>query len=664
MEKNNTLTIDNRILPIDNERNILELARKHGIFIPTFCYNSDLSVYGGCRLCLVDINGWLETSCSTKPKAGMVINTHTEKVRRIRKVAIELQLANHKQECASCEKNDSCSLLEISKRLRVDKVRYPKNTKFKPIDTSSPSLVRDPSKCILCGDCVRACSEIQGIGVLDFAYRGADAAVVPAFDKDLNCVECVNCGLCSTVCPTGAIIIKNETDKVWSAIDNKDKITVASIAPAVRVALGDMFGLPAGELTTGKIVGALKSIGFDYVFDTSYGADLTVLEEGTEFINRKLNGGVLPQFTSCCPAWFKYVEQFYPDLIPNLSSTKSPQQILGSVIKECLPEMTGKTREDIVNISIMPCTAKKYEAKQKKYHVNDNPDIDVVITTIEFGNLIKEAGIDFNKIEPESFDMPFGFKTGAGVIFGVTGGVTEAVLRFAAEKIAGIKAGVIDFKEVRGSRKLREAEVELGDTKLKIGIVHTLKAASEVCEQIREGKCDYDLIEVMTCPNGCINGAGQPRNSDPEFIKKRAAGLYASDKTLDFHRSQDNQFIKELYAEKIGEYGNQTAHDLLHTHYSPKKRIKDIDMDLIDAKGSDKTEIKVCVGTSCMIKGSQDLLKKLLNHIDDNNLNSKFDVKATFCFENCERGPMISVGETEIENCDIDKAIDALSKVN
>lgn len=659
-----TLVIDNKVLPIDGERNILELARKHGIYIPSFCYHSDLSVYGACRLCLVEIEGMgIQTSCSTAPRPGLVIKTNTEEIRDIRKIAVELMLANHDQKCPSCEKSDSCTLLAISRRLGVKEVRYKEGFKMQPLDESSPALVRDPNKCILCGDCVRACSEIQGIGVLDFANRGSNSAVIPAFGKDINCVECVNCGLCSVVCPTAAITLKNELDLVWKALDNKDKVSVASIAPSVRVGIGDMFGLPAGEITTGKIVAALKAIGFDYVFDTSYGADLTVVEEGSEFIDRKVNGGVLPQFTSCCPAWVKYLEQFYPDLIPNLSSCKSPQQMFGSAIKEFLPEMIGKTREDIVNISIMPCTAKKYEAKQKKFFVDNNPDIDVVITTIELGKLIKQAGIDFNTIEPESFDMPFGFKTGAGVIFGVTGGVTEAVLRFAAEKIAGKKVSVVDFKDVRGLEGIREAEVTLGDITLNIAIVHTLENARVICDQIRAGNCKYDIIEVMTCAGGCINGAGQPQSSDKDFKQKRAKGLYAADKALDFHRSQDNTFIKELYKDKIGEYGNHEAHDLLHTHYHAKKRIKDEDFDLIDATGSDKTEIKVCVGTSCMVKGSQELLKKLLNHIESNDLSDKFDVKATFCFECCDQGPTISVGDDIITECNFDKAIKAIDNI-
>jgi len=660
----NTLTIDNQVLPIDGERNILELARKNGIFIPSFCYHSDLSVYSACRLCLVDIEGMgIQTSCSTSPRAGMVIKTNTEEVRDIRKIALELILANHNQKCPSCEKSDNCSLLAISKRLGVNEIRYKQKTEFEPMDTSSPSLVRDPSKCILCGDCVRACSEIQGIGVLDFAFRGSNSSVIPAFNKKLNCVECVNCGLCSVVCPTGAIMVKNENESVWKALDSPNKITVASIAPAVRVAIGDMFGLPAGEVATGKIVAALKSIGFDYVFDTSYGADLTVIEEGTEFINRKVNGGVLPQFTSCCPAWVKYVEQFYPDLIPNLSSAKSPQQMFGAAIKEFLPDMIGRKKEDIVNVSIMPCTAKKYEAKQKKFLKGGIPDIDIVTTTIELGNLIKQAGIDFANIEPESFDMPFGAKTGAGIIFGVTGGVTEAVLRYAAEKIAGMKVSVVDFKEVRGLEGIREAEVTLGEITLSIAIVHTLENARIICEQIRAGVCKYDIIEVMTCSGGCINGAGQPRSCDTKYKEKRAKGLYSADKDQDFHRSQDNHFITKLYEDKIGDVGNHEAHELFHTHYNSKKRIKDEDMDLIDAIGSDKTEIKVCVGTSCMVKGSQDLLKKLLNYIDKNNLSEKFDVKATFCFEKCDRGPMVSIAGTEIENCDIDKAISAINQV-
>lgn len=660
-ELNNTLIINGETLPINGERNVLELARKHGIFIPSFCYHSGLSTYGACRLCLVEIERMgIQAACCTAPRPGMVIKTNTEEITEIRKVAVQLLLANHKVECPTCEKSDACSLLKISRSLGIKENMFEQRKDFGEIDESSPSLVRDPSKCILCGDCVRACKEIQGIGVLDFAFRGSKSVVIPAFGKGLNKVECVNCGLCSKVCPTGAIMVKNETDKVWDVLYKKEKVAVVSIAPAVRVAIGDMFGLKTGEIATGKMVAALKKLGFDYVFDTSYGADLTVLEEGQEFIHRKTQGGVLPQFTSCCPAWFKYCEEFYPDLIPNLSSAKSPQQMLNSAIKEYLPQMIGKTREDIYTVSIMPCTAKKYEIKQKKFTKDGKPSVDVVLTTIELGNMIKQAGIDFANLEPESFDMPFGAKTGAGVIFGVTGGVTEAVLRYAYEEITKEKLTNVDFKDVRGLEGVREAEVELNGIKIKIGIVHTLKNAKKVCDLIREGKCEYDLIEVMTCPGGCINGAGQPKNFEPNYIEKRAKGLYAADKNQDLHKSQENLFVTKLYNDFVGEVGNETAHHLFHTSFAPKQRIKDENMDLIGAVESTQKKITVCVGRNCLNNGSQALLKKLIDYVQENKLDYKFSVKGVFCFENCDKGPYVAINGKAIEHATFEKAVEAI----
>ena len=562
--------MNNRELPIDGEKNLIDLARKHGIFIPNFCYHPDLSRFGACRLCLVEIEKMgIQAACCTAPRPGMVVKTNTEEIRSIRKTALELLLANHRVECPTCEKNGNCELMDLSKKLNVTENNYYKSNQEPKIDESSYSLVRDSSKCILCGQCVRACSEIQGIGVLDFAFRGSKSMVLPAFGKNLLDVECVNCGNCAKVCPTGAITIKNETEKAFKAIDS-DKVVIANIAPAVRVAINEMFGLPASEDTTGKLVTALKAVGFDYVFDTCYGADITVLEEGAEFIKRKTQGGVLPQFTSCCPAWVKYLEEFYPELIPNLSSAKSPQQMFGALIKEYFPKQIGKTKEDIYNVSIMPCTAKKYEITQEKFG-QECPDYDLVLTTVEIGNMIKGAGIDFASLEPSECDKPFGMKSGGGVIFGVTGGVTEAVLRFAAEEITGEKLKDVNFVAVRGMEGIREANLEVGGVKLKIALVHTLSNAKQLCESIKAGKCDYDLIEVMTCKGGCINGGGQPRNFDPDFKEKRAKDIYQADEDQAIRSSQDNTDLKKLYAEVLGQIGSEIPHHLFHTDYSEKK---------------------------------------------------------------------------------------------
>ncbi|MCE5323251.1 [FeFe] hydrogenase, group A [bacterium] len=660
---NDFVTIDGKEIPIEGERNLLEVARKAGIDIPTFCYHSDLSVYGACRLCLVELEGrGIVTSCSTAPAPGMKVKTNTEEIREIRKIAVELLLANHDQNCPTCPKSATCQLQNLARRLGVEEVRYKMTHKPVPVDRTSPSIVRDPNKCILCGDCVRACNEIQSIGAIDFVGRGAKTAVLPAFGKDLNQVECVYCGLCASVCPTGALTPRSEVDEVWKDLDNPKKTVVAQIAPAVRVALGEQFGLEPGTITTGQIAAALKSMGFDRVYDTSFAADLTVVEEATEFIERKTKGESLPQFTSCCPSWVKFAEQYYPELLPNLSSCRSPQQMFGSLAKETLPGQLGIALEDLVVVSIMPCTAKKFEAKRAEFKHGDVHDVDHVITTQELARMIEESGLRFNKLEPESLDMPFGFKTGAGVIFGASGGVTEAVLRFAAEKLSGTQLGSVDFKAVRGREGVREATINVGDIELRLAIVYGLANARKIAEKVKAGECDYDLVEVMTCPGGCIGGAGQPVSRDPETKKLRSRGLYDSDKMLEFHKSQENYMVTECYSNCLGKVGGKKAHNLLHTGYRSRKRIADSDLDLLSGTDKEKLPISVCSGTSCMVRGSQQLLRQLIEVIEERGLQNAVDVKATFCFEACDRGPTISVGDTVIHKCTIEKAVKALDK--
>lgn len=657
------VTIDGKEIPIEGERNLLEVARKAGIDIPTFCYHSDLSVYGACRLCLVELEGrGIVTSCSTAPAPGMKVKTNTEEIREIRKIAVELLLANHDQSCPTCPKSAACQLQNLARRLGIEEIRYKKTHQSMPVDRTSPSLVRDPNKCVLCGDCVRACREIQSVGAIDFVGRGAHSAVLPAFGKDLNQVECVYCGLCASVCPTGALTPRSEVDDVWKDLDNPKKVVVAQIAPAVRVALGEQFGLEPGTITTGQIAAALKAMGFDQVYDTSFAADLTVIEEATEFIERKKNGEKLPQFTSCCPSWVKFTEQYYPDLLPNLSSCKSPQQMFGSLAKEMLPAKLNVALEDLVIVSIMPCTAKKFEARRPEFKHGEVRDVDHVITTQELARMIEESGLRFDKLEPESLDMPFGFKTGAGVIFGTTGGVTEAVLRFAAEKLSGTQLGSVEFKAVRGEEGIREATINVDNIELKLAIVHGLANARKIAEKVRAGECDYDLIEVMTCPGGCIGGAGQPVNRDPEAKKLRTRGLYDSDKMLEFHKSQENHMVAECYDKCLGKVGGKKAHQLLHTGYNSRKRIKDSDLTLLNGTNKEKLAVNVCVGTSCMVKGSQQLLHDLIDVIESKGMQSAVDVKATFCFEACDRGPTVSIGKTVIHKCTLDKAVKALEK--
>ncbi len=659
-----TLTIDHMVVPIEGERNLLDLARKAGIDIPTFCYHSQLSIYGACRLCLVEVEGrGIVASCSIAPEAGMKIRTRTEEIRQMRKIALELILANHEQNCPTCPKSVNCELQRLTKRLGVREVRFKPTYQPMPIDDSSPSLVRNPNKCILCGDCVRACEEIQGVGAIDFAYRGAQACVMPAFGKNLDEVECVNCGLCATVCPTGALTPKSEVDPVWQALENPKKKVVAQIAPAVRVALGEAFGIEPGSIETGRIVAALKALGFDQVYDTSFAADLTVIEEANEFLHRKTHNERLPQFTSCCPAWVKYAEQFCPDMLPNLSSCRSPQQMFGSLGRQILPEQLGVAPEDLVIVSIMPCTAKKFEAKQPKFARNGQPDVDFVLTTQELAHMIEEAGLRFQDLEPQSLDMPMGFKTGAGVIFGATGGVTEAVLRYAIEKIKGVRLDGFDFHEVRGEEGLREATITANGATLKLAVVHGLKNAATLVDKVRKGEAQCDLIEVMACPGGCVAGAGQPVSRNGHAKKLRTKGLYSADKMMQLHKSQDNHIVAECYAKHMdGQPGSHKAHAWLHTEYQNRRRILGEPLTILDVGPQKKLVVSVCVGTSCFLRGSQTLLRSLVDYIQQQGLDDQVEVQATFCFERCDRGPTIHVGGHTEEHCTLERACELIAE--
>ncbi len=661
MTKPATLTIDGREIRIENERNLLELVRKAKIELPTFCYHSELSIYGACRLCLVEVEGrGIMGACSTPPEPGMNIRTSTEEIREIRRIALELLLANHEGNCTTCPKSDSCKLQAIARRMGIEKVRFKSLQKPAELDTSSPSLVRNPNKCILCGDCVRVCSEIQGIGAIDFAYRGSQAMVLPAFGKNLSDVECVNCGQCAASCPTGALMPQSENEAVWKALNDPKKAVVVQVAPAVRVALGECFGIPSSEEMMGRIAAALKMIGFKAVYDTSFTADLTVIEEGTEFLHRKTSGQNLPIFTSCCPAWVKFAEQYYPELIPNLSSCKSPQQMFGSLARDLLPKQLGVAREDLVVVSIMPCTAKKFEAKRPEFAHNGLADVDIVLTTQELARLIQEAGLDFQALEPESVDMPLGFHTGAGVIFGNSGGVSEAVLRFAAEKVTGKPLTKVDFHEVRGEGGLREASVSLNGTAVRIAIVHGLANARVVAEKVKAGNAEYDVIEVMSCPGGCIGGAGQPISGNGRIRAIRTRSLYEADKRLPLHKSQDNPFITQCYQTHLGEVGGPAAHQKLHTHYHNRRRLETEDIPLIDGQADNRVSVKVCAGTACFVRGSQKLLHAMVHYVEENSLQNRVDVRANFCSENCSNGPTILVGGKVLPQCTFEMARDAL----
>lgn len=667
-----TLTINGKTVEIGNERNLLETIRKIGIDIPTFCYHSELSVYGACRLCLVEVEGrGIVASCSTKPEAGMVVHTDSKQIRAIRKVNVELLLANHKRECPTCVRGSNCTLQTLARRLGIDEIRYKQTTEFVSVDKSSPSLTRDPNKCVLCGDCVRMCREVQGIGAIDFAFRGANTVVTPSLGRVLGEVECINCGQCAAVCPTGAITPRQDRDEVWGALHDESKIVVVQIAPAVRVALGEYFDMKPGENVAGKLVAALRMMGFDYIFDTTFAADMTIVEEAEELIRRVGANGPFPMFTSCCPGWVKFAELNEPELIPNLSTCRSPQQMFGSVMKEALPKLLGKKREDIVVVSIMPCTAKKFEAGLDKFKVNGNPDVDFVLTTSEVGRMINFFGIHFEDLESEAFDMPFGFGTGAGVIFGATGGVMEAALRYAFEKLNGKTMHPIEFKEVRGPSTYKTSTVKMGGLDINIAVVNTLSEARKLCDEVKAGRANFHFIEVMACPGGCVSGGGQPIQND--YIKRlsRAEGLYQTDKHMQFQKSQDNPEIMKCYNDFLeGKPNSHKAHELLHTTYENRDGIFEARTILKKGTAPKRVPLAVCVTPAADQEHfSEKILRDMMIVVEKLGVADKVDFEASYCpAAMTDRTPgEVLVGDIRFKNASedvISKAImDAVSKL-
>lgn len=543
-----SMLIDGQEVRFSDEKNLLEVIRKCGIDLPTFCYHSELSVYGACRMCMVEDKwGGTIASCSTPPKDGMEIYTNTARLKKHRKMILELLLSNHDRDCTTCEKNGRCKLQELAIRLGVKSVRFENEKKELVVDDSSVSIVRNPNKCILCGDCVRMCEEVQGVGVLGFAYRGSKIQVTTAFNKALSNVDCVNCGQCRTVCPTGALVIKKDIDRLWDALHNKNMRVIAQIAPAVRVAIGEEFGMKAGEVTIGKIAAVMRKMGFDQIYDTALGADLTVIEESKEFISHLESGSKLPLFTSCCPAWVKYAEQRYPQIAENISSCRSPQQMFGAVIKEQFRSMEKTDGRKNVVVAIMPCTAKKYEAIRPENFNNGEYDVDMVITTQELAMMIKELGIAFNDIDDEALDMPFGLASGAGVIFGASGGVAEAVLRHCISDKSSLALKNLAFVGVRGMQGVKEAEAEVNGKKARIAVVHGLKNVDNLLKSIIKGEKSYDFVEVMACPGGCIGGGGQPIPQSFNDKVNRTRGIYHADNVSAIKRSEENPAIVALY---------------------------------------------------------------------------------------------------------------------
>ncbi len=577
MSDKKTLFINNIEVEYTNEKTVLEVIRNNGFDVPTFCHRPDLTQYGACRMCIIEQDGkWIQASCTMPPREGIRIETNSAKVRKIRKTILELLLANHKRECLTCERSGNCDLQKYAAEYGITDIRFPKleEKDYAIIDESNPAIVRDSSKCILCGACVRACNEFQGHSVLGFANRGSKTVVQPMAGKKLGEVDCVFCGQCKAVCPTGALTVRNDVNAVWTEINNPNKKVVVQVAPAVRVAIGELFNMPTGENVIGKIYAAMRRIGFDLVFDTNFAADLTIMEEATEFLSRVKNGENLPLFTSCCQAWVRYVETQHPEMINHLSSCKSPQSMLSSVIKDILPKTKeGYTKDNIVVVSIMPCTAKKAEIKRNQLTTDGNFDTDYVLTTQEFAQMIKSAGIDFANVKPEMADSPFGEYTGAATIFGASGGVAEAAARTAYYMVTGENIANDDIVELRGvdqSAYNKTVTLDIKGTKVTIRVVSTLVEAEKALQEIKAGTANFQLLEVMACPGGCVNGGGQPVSCNtPEKRKLRAEGLYNEDlKDVQFRRSHENKDIKKLYDEYLGEPNSHKAHELLHTTYS------------------------------------------------------------------------------------------------
>lgn len=570
-----TLTINGQTVQAPKNATILEAARSAGIHIPTLCHHPELAPEGACRLCVVEATGarTLVASCVYPVAEGMVVKTNTDKVRAARRMVVELLLANHPKDCLACQKSGDCELQKIAADLGLRKIRFEGGArKAHTIDASNPCLVRDQEKCILCGRCIRVCRDVQGMSVYSFAERGFDTIVSTAFEQDLGKVECSYCGQCASVCPTGAIVEKDDTEKVWSAINDPDKIVIVQTAPAVRVALGEELDMEPGSIVTGKMVAALRNLGFDKIFDTNFSADLTIMEEGHEFLHRLTNGGVLPMITSCSPGWVNMIELKYPDLLPHLSSAKSPQQMFGAIAKTYYAEKAGIDPAKIVSVSVMPCTAKKAEAARPEMNASGYRDIDIVITTRELGRMIREAGLDFKHLPEDSYDSPLGTGTGAAVIFGTTGGVMEAALRTVADVLTGEDLKAVDYNDVRGMEQTREAELTIAGNTVKIAVVHTLASARKMLERVRAGEADYQFIEVMACPGGCIGGGGQPIPVNAEIRKARREGLFDCDSANELRKSHENPEIKELYDTWLGKPLGEKAHSLLHTHYHQQVR--------------------------------------------------------------------------------------------
>ncbi len=575
------IKINNMPLSVPKGISILEAARMAGIEIPTLCYLKKINEIGACRICMVEVKGArsLVTACVYPVNEGMEIFTNTERVRKSRKMTLELILSTHDRKCLSCVRSGTCELQQLCKEFGVDdEGRFDGANPVHEYDDSAIHMIRDNGKCILCRRCVAAC-QAQHISVIGANARGFDTHIGSAFERPLDSVACVSCGQCIVNCPTGAIYEKDDTAKVLEAINDPEKFVVVHTAPSIRVTLGECFGMHIGTNVQGKMVAALRRLGFDKVFDTDFGADLTIVEEANEFLGRVQNGGVLPMITSCSPGWIKYCEHYYPDMLDHLSTCKSPQQMSGAIIKTWYAEKMGIDPKDIVVVGIMPCTAKKFETKRENQSASGYPDVDYSLTTRELGRMIESAGIYFKHLPDEEFDNPLGDSTGAAVIFGATGGVMEAALRTAVEKLSGEELKSLDFTEVRGTDGIKEASYTVNGMEVKVCVVSGLANANTIMEKVKNGTADYHFIEIMGCPGGCVNGGGQPiqhavvRNF-VDLRARRAAALYEADKDMPLRKSHESEAVKRLYAEFLGEPGSHKAHEVLHTSYVARPKYK------------------------------------------------------------------------------------------
>ena len=576
------IKINGRDYSVPEGSTILEAARLAGIKIPTLCYLKDINAIGACRICVVEVKGArsLVAACVYPVNEGMEIITNSPKVIESRKTTLELIISNHKRECLSCVRSGSCELQQLCYEYGIDENKFLGENPAVDIDDSAAHMVRDNSKCILCRRCVAACAVTQGIGVIGANERGFATQIASAFDMNLADTACVSCGQCITACPTGALHEKDDTDKVMDAIADPEKIVVVQPAPAVRASLGEAFGYPVGTNVEGKMIAALRRLGFDKVFDTNFSADLTIMEEAHEFLERVQNGGTLPMITSCSPGWIRYCENYFPEFIPNLSTCKSPQQMFGAIVKTYYAQKLGKNPEDIVSVSVMPCTAKKYEINREDQSAAGIPDVDITITTRELARLIKKEGIMFNDLPDEQPDSPLGEGTGAAVIFGATGGVMEAALRTAVWKLTGENNDApIDFKDVRGVEGIKEAEYEVAGKKVRVAVASGLANAKALLKRIKAGEASYDFIEIMAGPGGCVNGGGQiiqpasVRNFT-DIREERAKVLYGIDESKALRRSHENPDIQALYKEFLGEPNSHKAHEILHTSYKAQNLYK------------------------------------------------------------------------------------------